>query len=283
MTEYKLTIEHSPHEADVSIIRRGLSAYNVEQVGDDAFYEYAIFLKDDHARINGGAFAELMWGWVGILSLWVARDLRGQGHGGRLLAALEHEAVIRGYTHSFLIAGSFQSAAFFIENGYGVFGKLENYPPGHKLYWLKKENLIEQPHGFAIITNPSEEQLAILRRGVRDYERSQRVYVQPNDFAVFIRDKTLHIHGGAAGSLMGGWFYLSVLWIEEALRGQGYGTNVLALMEQEALRYGITRAFTDTTDFQALEFYQRNGYEVFAQIDNRPAGHVSYMLKKENL
>jgi len=37
----------------------------------------------------------------------------------------------------------------------------------------------------------------------------------------------------------------------------------------------------DTYDFQALAFYQKNGYEVFGILENCPApGHIRYSLKK---
>ena len=46
---------------------------------------------------------------------------------------------------------------------------------------------------------------------------------------------------------------------------------------------GVHRAYLETTDFQALDFYVGLGYEVFAQLENQPPGHTCYYMKNESL
>jgi len=36
----------------------------------------------------------------------------------------------------------------------------------------------------------------------------------------------------------------------------------------------------DTFDFQAKDFYTKQGYEVFGILDNCPEGHKRYYMKK---
>jgi hypothetical protein len=45
----------------------------------------------------------------------------------------------------------------------------------------------------------------------------------------------------------------------------------------------IDNIHLETTSFQALDFYLKNGYEVFGQLEGKPAGHTWYYLKKENI
>jgi hypothetical protein len=52
-------------------------------------------------------------------------------------------------------------------------------------------------------------------------------------------------------------------------------------MEQCAQGKGITNYHLETTSFQALPFYQKQGYEVFGQLPDMPPGHISYFLKKQ--
>jgi ribosomal protein S18 acetylase RimI-like enzyme len=71
-----------------------------------------------------------------------------------------------------------------------------------------------------------------------------------------------------------------VIWIHEALRRQGYGRALLAAAEEEARRRGCRYAHLDTMSFQALGFYEQQGYQVFGKLDDLPAGHYRYFLKK---
>ncbi|MEZ4669785.1 MAG: GNAT family N-acetyltransferase [Anaerolineae bacterium] len=98
---------------------------------------------------------------------------------------------------------------------------------------------------------------------------------------IFVRDDTCRIAGGLVGSLYWGWLAIDLLWIEETLRGQGYGHRLLETAEQEAVAYGCRNAHVDTLSFQAPEFYLKRGYEVFGQIDGLPPGFARYYLKKK--
>lgn len=86
--------------------------------------------------------------------------------------------------------------------------------------------------------------------------------------------------GGLLGVTYWNWLELNILWLREDLRGQGLGSRLLGMAEAEALRRGCGRAHLDTFDFQALGFYQKHGYSVFGQLDDQPAGHTRYYLRK---
>jgi hypothetical protein len=45
-------------------------------------------------------------------------------------------------------------------------------------------------------------------------------------------------------------------------------------------KVGCTMSHLDTFDFQARDFYERNGYELFGALDDCPPGHKRYYLKK---
>ena len=97
---------------------------------------------------------------------------------------------------------------------------------------------------------------------------------------IFLRDGEGRTVGGIAGDIFGGWIYISLLWVDEALRNQGYGTQLLKRLEAEAVQLNCKYAHLDTYSFEAKPFYERAGYEVFARLDEYPAGHTKYFLKK---
>jgi len=97
---------------------------------------------------------------------------------------------------------------------------------------------------------------------------------------IFLRDGEGRTVGGIAGDIFGGWIYISLLWVDEALRNQGYGTQLLKRLEAEAVQLSCKYAHLDTYSFEAKPFYERAGYEVFARLEDYPAGHCKYFLKK---
>jgi GNAT superfamily N-acetyltransferase len=102
-----------------------------------------------------------------------------------------------------------------------------------------------------------------------------------HSLAIFLRDNEGHIVGGLLGDTYWGWLYVSILWIEESLRGQGYGDKLLGLAEQEAIARGCKHAHLDTFDFQALPFYEKRGYTVYGVLDDLPEGHKRLFLQKK--
>jgi len=78
-----------------------------------------------------------------------------------------------------------------------------------------------------------------------------------------------------------GWLYVDLLWIEEELRGRGYGHRLLTRVEDEARKFGAKHAYLDTFSFQVPDFYKQHGYQVFGELQDFPPGHQRYFMKKE--
>jgi GNAT superfamily N-acetyltransferase len=87
---------------------------------------------------------------------------------------------------------------------------------------------------------------------------------------VFIRNRKNKVVGGAVGHIFGGWIYISLMWIEESLRNKGHGTRLLKIIETESVKLGCKHAHVDTYSFEASPFYMKNGYTLFATLENYP-------------
>lgn len=98
--------------------------------------------------------------------------------------------------------------------------------------------------------------------------------------AILLKDERGAVLGGAFGDVWGGWLELTFLWVEEPVRGQGYGERLLRTAEAEARSLGCRGVFLSTFSFQARPFYERFGYEVFGELPDYPAGHTYYFMKK---
>jgi GNAT superfamily N-acetyltransferase len=98
---------------------------------------------------------------------------------------------------------------------------------------------------------------------------------------LFLRNDRNELLGGLVGSIWGGWLYISDLWIDEAVRGQDWGTKLMDQAEAYARERNCHAVSLDTHSFQARPFYERRGYELYATVDDWPKGHKKFFLKKK--
>ena len=126
----------------------------------------------------------------------------------------------------------------------------------------------------------SPEDAAVIHDGLARFNVAATKHTYYSPVAIFLRDDRDAVLGGALGDVWGGWLDLVYLWIAEPLRGQGYGKRLLQAAEDEARAHGCQGVFLETLGFQARPFYERYGYEVFAELPDRPAGYTSYFMKK---
>lgn len=74
--------------------------------------------------------------------------------------------------------------------------------------------------------------------------------------------------------------YIEVLWVDESYREKGLGTKLLEEIERISREENCSLIHLDTFDFQAKDFYRKNGYEVFGVLEDCPKGHCRYYMKK---
>ena len=100
------------------------------------------------------------------------------------------------------------------------------------------------------------------------------VEIQNSDrftFVALANEKFIGCASGLAyknGDTYNGWFYLTDLFLEQAYRSQRIGTQLLQTLEQRLLPIGINKMWTWTAGYEAPEFYMKQGYEIFAEMDN---------------
>jgi GNAT superfamily N-acetyltransferase len=92
----------------------------------------------------------------------------------------------------------------------------------------------------------------------------------------------------AAGEVVGGlsaytadqWLYIDLLVVPPELSGRGWGRRMVDCAEREAVRRGCHSSWLGTFEFQARGFYERLGYECFAELSDHPRGHSMYFMRK---
>lgn len=97
---------------------------------------------------------------------------------------------------------------------------------------------------------------------------------------VFVTDEQGKKRAGLTGSTTGNWLRIDMLWVSDALRGQGVGSQLMKAAEEEARRRGCHYAQVDTASFQARPFYEKLGYSLRFSLDNYPRHHQRHYLSK---
>jgi ribosomal protein S18 acetylase RimI-like enzyme len=83
------------------------------------------------------------------------------------------------------------------------------------------------------------------------------------------------------GDAYSGWFFLTDLFIEKAYRKRGIGSQLLKALEDKILACGIDKVWTWTAGYEGPGFYKKQGYTVFAELENwYSSGHSRVAVRK---
>ena len=135
-----------------------------------------------------------------------------------------------------------------------------------------------------VIEKSTSEEADLVDQGIIEYNSSKVEFTQEPSFISInrvIKDTNGEIVAGI-NSVLYCWkcLYIDILWVKEEFRHDGYGSALLDEVEKIAKEKGCKLVHLDTFDFQAKDFYQKQGYEIFGVLDNCPEEHERYFMKK---
>jgi GNAT superfamily N-acetyltransferase len=135
-----ITLTDKPEPAQVKALHSLLLSFNNAASGY-AYDGRPLVIAVTHpesGEVLGGLFGGTAYGYLHVDMLIVPESLRGAGLGSRLMQQAEDEAVRRGCEGSYLDTFDFQARGFYERIGYTVFGQIEDMPPGHTRFFLRK-------------------------------------------------------------------------------------------------------------------------------------------------
>lgn len=101
------------------------------------------------------------------------------------------------------------------------------------------------------------------------------------EICLFLKDDNETVRGGILCEICWNWLEIHTFMIDEDIRKSGYGTKLLSELEKIAMEKDCDFVKVDTLSFQALDFYKKNGYQVYGSIDNVGREFKHYYLKKD--
>ncbi|PYN82876.1 MAG: GNAT family N-acetyltransferase [Candidatus Rokuibacteriota bacterium] len=102
--------------------------------------------------------------------------------------------------------------------------------------------------------------------------RSPRTHREPH--------RRAYGRGGACGRFRVGLLFIDLFFLPDNLRGDGLGSRLLRLAEDEARQRGCVGAVLYTINFQAPGFYERHGYRVLGTVPCLPPGTSRIFMTK---
>jgi ribosomal protein S18 acetylase RimI-like enzyme len=141
----------------------------------------------------------------------------------------------------------------------------------------------EMPAGHYTLTITSSE--AYEEQITNNLVQFNNMYLTQNisvPLHIYALDKANVLVGGLIGKTLQGWDWLEigVIWVHDAVRGQGLGRQLVAQAEAEACKRGCHYARLSTWEFQARGFYEKLGYNLYGQLDDYPREHTVYYFRK---
>jgi GNAT superfamily N-acetyltransferase len=133
---------------------------------------------------------------------------------------------------------------------------------------------------IAIDRSPDPADTRILIEGLEGHAFAQAAATPPVPLAVYLYDNGGKIVGGISGRLWDNVLDISILWVHEDYRGEGYGRRLMGAIEAEGIKRGCVLAELRTFDYQAPEFYRKVGYEEYHVVDGWPRGHRRHFFRK---
>ena len=139
MDDLRVIFDSSEEGPAMERVKASLIAYNFAATGISAYYPVNYYLRSARDELMGGLTGLIWGGWLHVSFLWIDEVVRGKGYATRLMDEAEAYARERHCRWATLDTHSFQARPFYEKRGYEVIGTLDDYPEGHKKFFLKKK------------------------------------------------------------------------------------------------------------------------------------------------
>jgi GNAT superfamily N-acetyltransferase len=139
MHDLEIIFDPLPSEALTQFVSQNVIGVGYARTGVSDWHPVGFFLKSPRGEWLGGVTGYIWGGWLHVTFLWVSETLRGQRYGSRLMESAEALALEHGATAATVETFTYQAPDFYTKRGYQVFGRLDDYPPGHAKLFLRKD------------------------------------------------------------------------------------------------------------------------------------------------
>lgn len=95
--------------------------------------------SDERDRVHAVLTADILWDWIYIDELWIAKESRGEGLGRKLMRLVEEFAISQSLQGIWLWTQSWQAEGFYRKLGYDEFTRFDDFPKGYSRIGFRKK------------------------------------------------------------------------------------------------------------------------------------------------
>jgi len=256
----------------------GLVAYNNTFAGG-AFADTANVYVFEDGKLVGGCHTELEWNWIFVEAIFY------QSQEVFMKIMNELYKYYKGKAEGILVESYIDER---IEDykaaGFEVLGVFSDKPVGKESHIMASREMniipIDCSYEVEVMKEKNESHAKTVNEQVKAYNEKLKIDETKIEieYNAFDQDKLV---GGVYGYLIQDYLYVSILWVDEAYRGNDIATKLMDLIEEEAKEKGYNNSYLGTCTFQAKGFYEKSGYEVSMIIPNCPKGYDDFTMVKK--
>jgi GNAT superfamily N-acetyltransferase len=141
----------------------------------------------------------------------------------------------------------------------------------------------EEPVGTQLLVGAADTELkAVLSAGLEAYNTAAIDAGEQSELSVKVVAEDGSVVAGLAGWTWGTCAGISLVWVREDARRQGWGGQLLAAAERVARQRGCQQIIVTSFTFQAPRFYELHGYVETGRVEGLPvAGEADVHLRKQ--
>lgn len=137
-TDPVIEFVETPSDEQVEAVLSIISEAAEQQRPGGNYRDYGFLLRDEQGTIVGGLTGYVLYDWMFVQFLSVSEQLRGQGHGEKLIEAGTQWGRAHGLRGMWLDTFAFQSPDFYRRLGFIEFGAIEDHPAGSRRIFFQK-------------------------------------------------------------------------------------------------------------------------------------------------
>ena len=171
----------------------------------------------------------------------------------------------------------------FEEIGFKVHGELSDMPSGNKNIFMLDKNLenleIDNDYQLRSSSKPLPSYDTLLKAEIKKFREDFDFSTERVDLQYVVLDNDQFV-GGIYGNFQFEYLFINVLFVDKKYRGKRIASKLMHMIETESHTRGITNLYLTTFEFQALDFYKKQGYKVVMTIEDFPKDFAEYTLYK---
>lgn len=133
------------------------------------------------------------------------------------------------------------------------------------------------------VLNPPKNIKDVIYSGLKAFNMQYFPSEDIHSLACYAEDENGDFVGGLTGEIFTNTLFVEFLWIDESKRQSGTGSLLMARIEQEAKKLGVTDLYLDTYTFQAPGFYAKLGFTEVGRYTGFPTQGIDKIFLQKHI